>query len=188
MTIFYCLTTLGVVQPWNVTTFPMRFTSFQSSPVNCCWPSPAQSFIVPSHCRTHDHILLSHNSGSSATVEGHYISYEVHFIPVQFSKLLLVLASTAGLDFGLCRDPCPYILLCTLLCIKKWGLLLDERSLTAATTGHSHSTGEVNLLACTLTHSLEIRSCEVGNKFLANFPKVGLCNPHPLCVFPPYNF
>jgi hypothetical protein len=35
-----------------------REDDVQSSPVNCCWPSPAQSFLVSGPVGTHDHIFV----------------------------------------------------------------------------------------------------------------------------------
>jgi hypothetical protein len=55
----------------------------ESSPVNCCWSSPAQPSLVPIPTGL-NHILLSHYSGSPAISNSeHCLSICLHIFPME---------------------------------------------------------------------------------------------------------
>jgi hypothetical protein len=56
--------------------------------VNCCWPSPVQSFLVPRPTGLMTHILLPHNSGCSnpTVLLGHVRCLHLNTQPVPHRK------------------------------------------------------------------------------------------------------
>jgi hypothetical protein len=77
------------------------FNPVQSSPVNCCWPSPGQLFLVSSPNKTHNLIYVRSKTvymfgnGVSSQMRGHYglLSYD----PLYFCMWLQSIGGTTSL-------------------------------------------------------------------------------------------
>jgi hypothetical protein len=92
--------------------------SGQCSPVNCCWPSPAQSLSGSGPVRTHDHIFVSSrllrvfDERRGLTVTGHSPSAGVQ-LSTRSHSLIQSLSLTPQLYFQGRSPRC-------LLCVGGW--------------------------------------------------------------------
>jgi hypothetical protein len=102
---------------------------------NCCWPSPAQSFLfwVPSGPMTKFLFITGHvfwNGASSSTRGGVWLlllTARTPLFSVGSGKLLLAFGSTV-LVLGPVRSHDHNFVFSKILHVFKWGLLFDEKS------------------------------------------------------------